>query len=271
MNIYEKILELKRNNVSFVVVTIVKSAGSTPGKPGFKLIVGEDGTSYGTVGGGAIENEAVCEAGRLLASTSANVLKEYILNKDENILTGDAKVVPMSCCGEVTLFYEVEKNASTIYIFGGGHVGQALTRMVADLKFNIVIIDNRKEILEKSRGLKISSFFSEYQEYAETFNPNPDSYFVIVTYGHVFDYQILKTLYKRNLVKKYVGVIASRNKANEMIKNLKAEIANDIDLSLLHTPIGIKLGGDSAAEIALSIAAEIQSIRYGKNIDAGSK
>lgn len=271
MNIYEKILELKQKNKSFVVVTIVKSAGSTPGKPGFKMIVDEDGKSYGTVGGGAIENEAVCEAGRLLSGAGANTLKEYILNKDEDILAKDAKVVPMSCCGQVTLFYEIEKNMPTIYIYGGGHVGQALTRMVSDLKFNVVIIDNRKEILEKSSGLKINSIFSEYKEYAETFNPAPNSYFVIVTYGHLFDYQILKTLYQRNLVKKYVGVIASRSKANEMIKNLKNEIAGDIDLSLLHTPIGIKLGGDSAAEIALSIAAEIQSVRYEKKIDSGSK
>jgi xanthine dehydrogenase accessory factor len=271
MNIYEKILELKEGNKSFVLVTVVKSTGSTPGKPGFKMIVDREGNSYGTVGGGAIENEAVNEAGRLLAGNSGNILKEYLLNKDENIVEEGLTVIPMSCCGKVTLFYEIEKNVSTIYIFGGGHVGQALTRMVEDLKYNVVVVDNRKEIIEKIGELKASKSFSEYKEFAETFNPDPDSYFVIVTYGHVHDYEILKTLYKRNLVKKYVGVIASRNKAKELIAGLKTEISSDIEHSHLHTPIGIKLGGDSAAEIALAIAAEIQSVKYEKKIVPGGK
>ena len=266
MNIYEKIMEFKRNNESFAVVTVVKAAGSTPGKPGFKMAVDSGGAAYGTVGGGAIEKEAIEEAKKLLTSDGGNTLKEYILNKDENIVKEDIKVVPMSCCGSVTLFYEIEKSASTIYIFGGGHVGQALISILSGLDFNTVAIDNRKDIKEKLDSVKIKAYLSEYKEFAETFNPADDSYFVILTYGHIHDYEILKVLYERRLVKKYVGVIASKNKAKEMIQSLKKDISADIDLSLLHTPIGIKLGGNSASEIALSIAAEIQSVKYGRKI-----
>ncbi len=266
MDIYEKILDLKQNNKNYVLVTVVKSIGSTPGKCGFKMIVDNEGKTFGTVGGGAIENEALSEAKRLITSDSKNILKEYALNKDEKLVDNDITIVPMSCCGKVTLFYEVEKNASTLYIFGGGHIGSALIDIAVNLKYNIVLVDNRKEICEKYFALNINRVNSDYKEYAETFNPEPDSYFVIVTYGHAFDYDILYALYKRDLVKKYAGVIASKNKAKEMIKNLKADLGENLDLSMLHTPIGLKIGGDTAAEIALSIAAEIQAVKYENNV-----
>jgi len=270
MNIYEKLVELKQNNKNYVLVTVVKSTGSTPGKCGFKMVVDNDGKTFGTVGGGAIENEAVIEAKQMMASNGENILKEYTLNKDEKIVKEDVTIVPMSCCGKVTLFYEVEKNASTLYIFGGGHVGSALIDIASDLKYNIVLVDNRKEICDKHNSPNMRTVNSEYKEYVEAFTPDPDSYFVIVTYGHAFDYDILYTLFKRGLVKKYAGVIASKNKAKEMIKSLKADLGENIDLSLLHTPIGLKIGGDTAHEIALSIAAEIQAVKYGKTVDKGA-
>ena len=270
MNIYEKTMELRQINKDFVIITVVKSAGSTPGKPGFKMLVDADGNTFGTVGGGAIEKEAANEARRLMASGSENTFKEYILNKDENIIEGDAKVLPMSCCGRASLFYEVEMNASALYIFGGGHVGSALIDIVSNLKYKIVLVDNRKEMLENRNADKIECVYSEYKEYAEKFNPRPGSYFIVVSFGHVYDYDILSTLYKRNLVTKYVGVIASKSKAAEMINNLKTEIREDIDLSMLHTPIGLKIGGDTAYEIALSIAAEIQTVKYGKKVSTVS-
>lgn len=270
MNIYEKIIELEQSNKNFVIVTVIKVSGSTPGKAGFKMVVDSEGKAYGTVGGGAIENEAVAEAKRLMASAGESVLKEYSLNKDEKIAKDDVTVVPMSCCGKVSLFYEITRNASTIYIFGGGHVGSALIDIAFNLKYNIVLVDNRKEIIEKFVSSKVRAICSDYKEYTESFTPDPDSYFVIVTYGHTYDYDVLKTLYKRNLVIKYAGVIASKNKAGEMIKSLKADLGGGIDLSLLHTPIGLKIGGDTAHEIALSVAAEIQSVKYGKKINLTS-
>jgi len=266
MNFYGKILGLKENNKNFVTVTVVKTTGSTPGKSGFKMIVEPDGSTFGTVGGGAIENEAVRQAVDILKSGDGNILKEYILNKDEKIVKEDVTIVPMSCCGKVTLFYELDKNVTTLYIFGGGHVGSALISIAENLKFNIVVVDNRPEVIEKCKAYPVQCVNANYKEFAESFTPGADSYFVIVTYGHAHDYEVLNALYKRNLVTKYAGVIASKNKAKEMIQSLKTDIGPDVDLSLLHTPIGLKIGGDTAHEIALSIAAEVQAVKYGKKV-----
>ncbi len=266
MDIYQKASELKKANQAFVLVTVVKTTGSTPGKAGFKMIVDREGNSFGTVGGGAIEKEALSEAGRILQTGADSKLMEYLLDKDEKVVKDDVKVVPMSCRGKITLFYETEKASSTLYVFGGGHVGRALIEIAQNLRFSIVLIDNRNDILQTSRDKNINCVFSEYKAFAESFSPDEDSYYVILTYGHTFDYDILETLYRRKLVTKYAGVIASRSKAAEMIKSLKKDIGADVDLSLLHTPIGIKTGGDSAFEIALSIAAELQAVKYGKTI-----
>jgi len=266
MDIYGKIVELKKENRSFVTVSVVKSTGSTPGKAGFKMVVDHEGKTYGKVGGGAIEMEAIQESKRLMASGEENLLKEYYLSSDEKIINPNITVVPMSCNGKIWLYYEFERNLPVVYIFGGGHVGQALIEILGKLKYHVILIDNRQELFEKNKAQGINCIYMEYKDFVEQFVPADDSYFVSVTYGHLFDYEILKTLYTRNLVKKYIGIIASKAKAAAMINNLKNDIDTNIDLSKLHMPIGLKIGGDTAYEIALSIAAEIQSVRYEKKI-----
>jgi len=265
VEIYSKILELNKENRNFVTVTVVKSTGSTPGKAGFKMVVDDSGKSFGTVGGGAIEMEAVQESLKIMASGTENLLKEYLLINDETVIDPGAVKIPMSCNGKIWLYYEAVKNLPVIYIFGGGHVGKALIEILSNLKYHVILIDNRQELFEKYKAEGINCIYHEYREFAEKFIPASDSYFVVVTYGHQYDYDVLKTLYSRNLVHKYIGVIASRAKAAGMIDNLKKEIDPEIDLSKLHMPIGLKIGGDTAYEIALSVAAEIQSVRYEKN------
>ncbi|MCK5087146.1 MAG: XdhC family protein, partial [Melioribacteraceae bacterium] len=87
-----------------------------------------------------------------------------------------------------------------------------------------------------------------------------------LTHGHNYDYIIMKELYERNIEAKYIGIIASNNKAAELKGKLKNDLGENINLDILHTPIGLPIGGDSASEIALSIAAEIQLVRYGKSL-----
>ena len=164
----------------------------------------------------------------------------------------------------VVVYYEGEQNLPPVYIFGGGHVGQALIDILKNLKYHIILIDNRQELFEMAKSKGVYCVLSDYNDYVEKFIPPDDSYFVIMTYGHQFDYEILRTLYKRELVKKYAGVIASGAKAAGIIKSLNSELGDNVDLTKLHTPIGLKIGGDTAYEIALSVAAQLQSVRYEK-------
>ena len=264
MDIYKIASELESKNEPFVIVFVVSVTGSSPGKAGFKMIVKNDGSSIGTVGGGAIEVEVIKEAkNRLLKGE--NYLKEYFLSDKSPAVKEDVKIVPMSCNGGLTVFFEVHGKLPTVYVFGGGHVGSALLYFLRPLKFFSVLVDNRQEFIGKEKNPNASeSILVDYDEFSKNFNPPDDSFFVIVTHGHKYDEIILKNIYSKGKNYGYVGVIASKAKASGLIKSLKEEFGTDINLSTFHSPVGLKIGGSTAEEIALGIAAEIQSIHYGK-------
>ena len=264
-NIFKKIAELKEHNIPFVLTTVVDLKGSVPGKVGFKMIVESDGTTTGTVGGGALEQQVRTEALQRLAGGESG-LKEYLLTEDADKSQENVEVIAMSCSGRVQIYYEVHGALPTVYVFGGGHVGRALLYHLAPLGYHRVLIDNRPDFATKEVNPHASEWVHmEYADYARKMTPAPVSFVVILTQGHNFDYHILKALYERNLDLPYIGVISSRAKAAGLIRNLKKDFGEDVDLSPLHTPIGLDIGGSTAEEIALSITAEIQAVRYGKN------
>ena len=268
MNIYEKIAELNRKNQPFVLAAIVKTAGSVPGKTGFKILVKEDGTSSGTVGGGELEKRVLEECSSRLEEGESG-LQEYVLRERDTgkEKIGNAQIIPMMCNGKVWIYYDVVKNRTPVYIFGGGHVGQALCYFLSKLDFQITVIDNREQFVGKEKNSYADKLIlSEYVGFAREFTPLKNAFTVIMTQGHSYDYDVLRTLYERKLPLKYIGVIASRSKSAGLIKNLKKDFGEDVDTSHLYTPIGIDIGGNTESEIALSIAAEIQAIRFGKNV-----
>jgi len=262
MNIFNTASELRKQNEPFALATVIDLEGSSPGKIGFKMIVKSDGTSIGTVGGGAIEEEVIEEAiGRI--HSGENGTKEYLLSDKKESVKRDVTVVPMSCSGRVTVFYEVHGKLPTVYVFGGGHVGHALLYQLKPLKFFTVLIDNRDEFANKEQNPNASQIvLSKYDVFSKDFNPPEDSYFIILTHGHAYDYVIAKNIFLKKRSFPYVGVIASKSKAASIVNKLKDELGKDIDLSNFHSPVGLKIGGSTAEEIALGIAAEIQSVYY---------
>ena len=262
MYIFNTASELKKQNEPFAFATVIDSKGSSPGKIGFKMIVKSDGTSVGTVGGGAIEEEVIEEAiGRI--HSGENGTKEYLLSDKKESVKGDVTVVPMSCSGRVTVFYEVHGKLPTVYVFGGGHVGHALLYHLKPLNFFTTLIDNRDEFANKGANPNASQIaLSKYDEYSMDFNPPDDSYFIILTHGHAYDYVIAKNIYLKKGKYPYVGVIASISKAASIVSKLKKELGEEVNLSNFHSPVGLKIGGSTAEEIALGIAAEIQSVYY---------
>jgi xanthine dehydrogenase accessory factor len=252
-------------NKSFTLATVIETEGSVPGKVGFKMVITEDGKHHGTVGGGELELSVVKEGLKRIAGnesgTQSYELTSGSSSKSENTVTK----IPMSCEGRASIYFEVHKQKPTVYVFGGGHVGRALLYMLAPLDYHICLIDNREHIANREHHPNATEIVhSGYPEYAEQFEPPPKSFVVVLTQGHQFDYDILKAIYQRKLDVSYIGIIASKSKAFTMIKNLKNEFGNHVDTSRLSTPVGLKIGGNTAAEIALSIAAEIQSVRYNK-------
>ncbi len=263
METYQKINQLISTNRAFVTATIVDHKGSAPGKTGFKIIVESDGQTTGTVGGGAIEKEVIEESLERL-KTGQNGLHEYLLSGKAS--KGEtATLVPMSCAGRVTVFYEVHGKRPIVYVFGGGHVGQSLLYHLKPLGYHSILIDNREEFATPEENAFADEIIhADYEKFAAEFKPVENAFIAILTHGHKYDSKILNIFYKRKLTFPYIGIIASKTKAAGILKSLKETISGEVDISPIHSPIGLNIGGNSASEIGLAIAAEIQSVRYGK-------
>lgn len=236
-------------------VTIVAAAGSGPQGPGAKMLVVDAGgrhLTYGTVGGGNLEHEAVEEALEALRS-GAPRLVEKDLGRD----------LGMACGGRVQYFIEPVSVPPQLVICGAGHVGLALFRVVSDLDFSVTVVDAMAEYGNSERfpGARIINSFDDAVLEREL-PPNPDSYIVIASRDHATDFRLARLFLKREW--KYLGVIASRGKAAILRRELESEGHDPARVTRLACPIGLPIGGASPAEIAIGVAAQLVQVRNGR-------
>ncbi len=279
-----------------VFVEVIQATKRTPCKAGFKMVVDSNGRLDGSVGGGILEKTCIDIAKNMIKNNEKinvynfnlqndNPINQYKIDQNDlnidltNLLSNNAKIRLNSCCGgSVTIFFELFTRLS-ISIFGAGHIGKALSQIVMDLGYSIQIFDVREDafwdynVNNNIKTYKLEpKLVNQEQHFFVGDKPlstylNHDEYIVITTHGHLYDFSIAK--YIINLDKKfsYIGMIGSKNKVKEFVNNLKIEnpkIFEKLKDSNFYSPIGLDIGGVSAKEIALSIAAQIQAIRYSK-------
>lgn len=261
MDIFKLINEYKQKNIALIAVTAVKKEGAGPVEVGKKMIVLPDGKSIGTVGGGAIEFYAQKKAQELLIKRES-LLETYVL--DEGKVMPESKTLPMVCGGVVTLFYEYIGPKATIYIFGGGHVGQALVNVLKTMNFHVTVIDERKEIIEKITGADIL-INEAFVPFIEKDQIKDGDYIIVCTPSHKYDYHVINKILEKKIKPRYLGMLCSPDKIRGYLKSTYETFGKDIDLSFFYSPIGLDIGGMTPEEIAVSISAEILAISYGKS------
>jgi len=251
VDLYQAILEANRKGRAVALATVTRTDGSTPGRIGFKMLVFEDGKTLGTVGGG--ENEAIVVAEALGAIKKAQARLKTVdyggpdVSSDEPI-----------CGGSSDIFIEPILPSATLYIFGAGHVGQGLAKLAKIVGLRVVIIDDRVEFANKEMFPEADEVLvTEYKDAREKLKLFPNAYVVIVTHGHKNDFEVLKSFVERDL--NYIGMIGSRMKVEEIFKALEKDGIPKRLLKKVHAPIGIDIGAEAPAEIAVSIMAEIVS------------
>lgn len=241
--------KLRENNDSFVIVTLSDKKNSVPQDIGSKMIITLEGISFGTVGGGAFEKNAIKIAQELLIDKEQTILyKEINLNKD----------LKMTCGGSANLLFEkIEtKDVWEITVFGAGHVSQAVIRTLLNLDCRVKCIDIRQDWLDKlpkSPKLELIKV-SEYTDVIEDISKK--SYVLIMTPGHKFDYPILKEVMKKDIFP-YVGVIGAKTKRHKLDRQLKEENLKNV----FYCPMGESFGTNNPNEIAISITAQLLKIR----------
>jgi len=253
MDIYEHIVELRRQGRRGAVATIVSVRGSIPSFQTAKMLVRDDGSIVGTIGGGCVEADVWQAAREVMESEKPRTLK-FDLNQDPRYDTG------LVCGGTLEVFVEPVLPPAFLYIFGAGHVALNLCRTAATAGFEVIVTDDRSSYATKERfpaARDVHVF--EFDEAMKKLDPNEASYVVIVTRGHRDDMKILRWAVQTRA--RYVGMIGSKRKVIEIFKALQAEGLPAHLFDRVHSPIGIDIGAVTPEEIGVAITAELIAFR----------
>lgn len=310
-----------------VFVTTISSSGSSPRGAGSKMLVLENGTSYGTIGGGNVEYVSIQHAREVLKQKQS-CTRGFALHPDQVADLG------MICGGDVVIFFQYiswenqdfydlctrilkswDKNENTwlifditeetvwkaglyeeqegltglgisdpspllqtkavqkvldgrkyyceplvqkgrVYIFGGGHVAQALVPVLARLEFRCVVFDDREafsnpQVFPEAEQC-ILGHFNRISDYLSI---QPQDYVCIMSRGHQYDYLIQKQILTTPAY--YIGVMGSRKKKEVIRQKLLADGFSQEDISRITTPIGLDILAETPEEIAVSIAGQL--------------
>ncbi len=248
--VLEKMAELDGQRLPFVAVTLVEAVGSTPQDVGAKMLVDSRGLVVGTVGGGRVERKAIDEARSLLESPDAPRCRLVTWNLQTD--------VGMTCGGVVKLFFEAyQRRGWSVVLFGAGHVAQALVRLLLTLDCHITCIDPRQEWLDRLPDSPRLQKRLEAQPEAVVDELADSAFVLCMTMGHRTDRPILERIFQRGRRFPYLGVIGSEAKRKVLLRELAEAGIDEATARQFECPIGLPLGSNEPAEIALSVAAQL--------------
>jgi xanthine dehydrogenase accessory factor len=257
-DIFEEIVRIRRERTGAALATVVGGEEGVPGKTGFRMLVYPDGRTLGTVGGGLLEARVREEALRCLCD-KRTILLEYTLNEES------ANGIGAICGGKVKVFVEPIQRAPTLYVFGGGHIALPLIQFAKTLEFFVIVVDDREDFADKKRFPQADEVrLGDFVNVVKSLDFHEDDSVVVITHGHEHDEGILKECLSKASLPGYIGMIGSREKVATTFTHLKEQGLREDLLRKVNAPIGIAIGAQTPAEIALSIMAQIVAHRHGK-------
>ena len=257
VEVFSAVAEGLARGERMVLVTIVRTNGSTPQRVGARMLVFADGRTVGTIGGGCYENDAF-ERARAAMDGGRPELVHYDLNDEVAAETG------LICGGQMDVFVEPVATSPDLYVLGAGHVGARVATLAATVGFRVHVVDDREKFASAELfPSAVEVVVDSIPGWLERIVLEPTAYVVIVTRGHRYDLEALRALAGRDL--KYLGLIGSRAKVARLFEQLETEgVSASAALERVHSPIGLDIGAVTPEEIAVSIVAEIIAVRYGK-------
>jgi xanthine dehydrogenase accessory factor len=253
MDIYEQIVELRRQGRRGAVATITNVSGSIPSFKTAKMLVRDDGSIVGTIGGGCVEADVWQAAREVMESERPRTLK-FDLNQDPKYDTG------LVCGGTLEIFIEPVLPPALLYIFGAGHVAFNLCKTAALAGFDVIVTDDRSSYATQERFPAAREVRAlDFDDATRNLDPTESSYIVIVTRGHRDDMRLLRWAVQTR--SRYVGMIGSKRKVITISKALQEEGLAAHLFDRVHAPVGIDIGAVTPEEIAVAITAELIAVR----------
>ncbi len=252
LDIYEAASDSIKSGKRAALATVIRSDGSVPRLAGAKMLIREDGSSVGTVGGGGAEEQARKTASAIIQSGESQILHFDMRGEGH-----DAKMV---CGGQMDIFIEPLALAAGLYLFGAGHISQYTAALAKTLGFRVAVIDPRPEYNSAERFPEAAVLINKpYEEAFKELQITSNDYLIVVTPGHVLDELCLE--YAVSTPARYVGMIGSKHKSKDVFERLMRRGVAPERLSRVYAPIGLPIGAETPEEIAVSIMAEIIRIK----------
>jgi xanthine dehydrogenase accessory factor len=254
----------------FALCTVVATQWSAPRDAGAKMLVAQDGSICGSIGGGPLEASVTFEAVQLLRGGGDSGIRRFALTTAGDAAEPLPAVPPpgedlgMKCGGQVTVFVDLVRPAPRMLLYGAGHVGERVANVAADAGLDVVVIDDRPDFARRDRFPRAGEVRCAdlEKEPMGGFSPGPQDFIVILTRCHALDEAVLEAALRTRA--RYVGLIGSRRKVALILRSIATRLGRDPRSDpRLHAPIGLKLGDKSPGEIAISIVAEVLLVKSG--------
>ena len=237
-----------------VEILVAETRGSAPREAGTRMWVSATGTR-GTIGGGNLEYTALKIAREMLLSGEEKRQRKFAL--------GDA--LGQCCGGSVTLSFsrvesigDEEKKTLDIVLFGAGHVGKEVARILEGLPCRLTWVDPRPDVFPKEIKADTKVVIEEEPAWMVDEAPAGACY-VVMTHSHALDLEIVEHVLKRNDYR-FVGLIGSETKAAKFRARLRQKKFSEEQIGALISPIGLFKSGKHPAEVAVSVVAQLLSL-----------
>jgi xanthine dehydrogenase accessory factor len=242
-------LRLLETHRAFARAVVVRAVGSVPGKLGATMVVRDDGTTVGTVGGAALEEEVKRAAAKAIERRAGELLHF-------DLAAWKPGGLPSLCGGSVDIAIEYVGPRPNVLLWGGGHVAQAVARLLPTLEIDHSVADDRPDYLTPE--LFPNADRRELVGAAELFDvldPGSFTHLLVLGYDAGRDTEVLFQASQR--FPNTIGLIASAPKREHIFARLRERGVPREALARVRSPVGLALGAETPAEIAVSIVAEI--------------
>ena len=253
MDIYEELVQLRREGRKCALATIVSVNGSIPSFQNAKMLIRDDGSMIGTVGGGCVEGEVFNAAKQVMQTEKAKML-DFSLGQDVAYENG------LICGGQLNIYVEPVVPQPAAFLFGAGHVSKSLAQVASIAGFETTVVDDRAKYASQERFPEAKAVHAgEYEEIFPQLEINGSSYIIIVTRGHRDDMRVLRLAVQSEA--RFIAMIGSKRKVISIVKELEKEGIPRAAFEKLTAPMGLDIGAVSPEEIAVSVVAEMIAVR----------